>query len=377
MADEKQASSRKRYEAYLKGELEAAAMYNSLAGTTRDSERAEVFRELAATEMRHAGRWAEKLGIPVDSLQPKTTLRTRFYSWLARRFGIKAVLPVVLRGEYEDMAKYDNDPEAAGLPEEERGHARALSQMATPVAPASILERESWHRTGASGTLRAAVLGVNDGLVSNFSLVMGVAGGVSGAANGDPFYVLLAGLAGLFAGAFSMAAGEYVSMKAQRDMFEHQLSIEKTELLEHPEEERDELALIYRAKGLPRVDAEKLASHIVSNPNVALDTLAREELGLDPSELGSPWGAALSSFVAFAIGAIVPIGPYLIVRTGVLPLALSAGLGALALVVVGSALSVLTGRSPALGAGRMLAAGGMAAGITYGIGRLVGASLAG
>ncbi|MDP3062602.1 MAG: VIT1/CCC1 transporter family protein [Chloroflexota bacterium] len=376
MPDNKQASSRKRYEAYLKGELEAAAMYNSLAGATRDSERAEVFRELAATEMRHAGRWAEKLGIPIESLQPKTTLRTRFYSWLARRFGIKAVLPVVLRGEYEDMAKYDNDPEAVGLPEEERGHARALAGMAQPAAPASILERESWHRTGASGTLRAAVLGVNDGLVSNFSLVMGVAGGTA-AAGGDPFYVLLAGLAGLFAGAFSMAAGEYVSMKAQRDMFEHQLSIEKTELLEHPEEERDELALIYRAKGLPRADAEKLASHILANPNVALDTLAREELGLDPSELGSPWGAALSSFVAFAAGAIVPIGPYLIVRTGVLPLALSAGLGALALMVVGGALSVLTGRSPLAGAGRMLVAGGLAAGVTYGIGRLVGASLVG
>jgi VIT1/CCC1 family predicted Fe2+/Mn2+ transporter len=376
LADVKDASARKRYEAYLKGELEAAAMYNGLAASLKDSERAEVFRELAATEMRHAARWAEKLGIPIESLRPKVTFGTRFYAWLARRFGIKAVLPVVLRGEYEDMGKYDADPEAVGLPEEERGHARALSQMAQPAAPASIMERESWHRTGASGTLRAAVLGVNDGLVSNFSLVMGVAGGTA-AAGGDPFYVLLAGLAGLMAGAFSMAAGEYVSMKAQRDMFEHQLSVEKTELLEHPDEERDELALIYRAKGLPREEAQKLASHIVANPQVALDTLAREELGLDPSELGSPWGAAASSFVAFAIGAVVPILPYMIVRTGVLPLALSAGLGALALVVVGSALSVLTGRSPALGAGRMLVAGGVAAGVTYGIGRLVGVTIAG
>lgn len=376
MAESDQEAKRKRYQAYIQTELEAAGMYAALADASKDPNKAEVFRELARTEMRHAAHWAAKIGVPVESLKPVATLRTRFYSWLARRFGIKSVLPVVLRGEYQDMDKYDAEPEAEGLPQDERGHARALASMAgsSPASPVNILERETWHRTGASGTLRAAVLGVNDGLVSNFSLVMGVAGGTAGA-GGDPFYVLLAGLAGLLAGAFSMAAGEYVSMKAQRDMFEHQLSVEAGELKEAPEEEREELALIYRAKGLSDEDARKLAAHIVSNPDVALDTLAREELGLDPGELGSPWGAAASSFAAFAIGAVVPLSPYIVVRTGVLPVALSAGLSALALVVVGSALSVLTGRSPLVGSGRMLLAGGLAAGVTYGIGRLVGVTV--
>lgn len=349
-------------------------MYQAMADASKDEGRAEVFRELAAAEMRHASRWAEKLGVDIESLKPEPTAKSKFYGWVAKRFGVKSVLPILLRGETDDMHKYDQDPEAAGLPQEERGHYRALTSMSVDgPSAAQITQRETWHRTGTSGTLRAAVLGVNDGLVSNFSLVMGVAGGTA-AANGDPFYVLLAGLAGLLAGAFSMAAGEYVSMKAQRDLSEHQLGIERGELKEHPEEEQEELELIYRAKGLSREDASKLAAHIVSNPDVALDTLAREELGIDPSELGSPWGAALSSGLAFSAGAIVPILPY-ILHLGGLAFILSATLSGIALVAVGAFLSMLTGRSPLIGASRMLVAGGLAAAVTYGIGRLIGVSI--
>src|SRR4029077_17651339 len=173
------------------------------------------------------------------------------------------------------------------------------------AAPAQIAEHETWHRSGGGGTLRASGFGVSDGLLSNLSLLMGFAG-----AQADSKFVVLAGIAGLLAGSSSMAAGEYVSMRAQREMFERQIKLEEMELLLSPDEERAELVLIYRAKGVPQVEAEQLAGRIFANKETALDTLVREELGLDPSELGSPWGAATGSFFAFGLGAIVPVIPY-------------------------------------------------------------------
>lgn len=221
-----------------------------------------------------------------------------------------------------------------------------------------------------NGSLRAAILGVNDGLVSNFSLVMGVAGGT-----GDPRFVLLAGGAGLMAGAFSMAAGEYVSMRAQRDLSERLLELEARELLEEPEEETEELVLIYQRKGLTRQEAETVAKRIMADPIVALDTHAREELGLDPSQLGSPWAASLSSFAAFAGGAFVPILPYL-ASVGDSAFLVSIVLSAVALVAVGTLLAYLSGKRVWWGALRMLLAGGIAAGVTFTIGSLLGVALA-
>ncbi len=151
-----------------------------------------------------------------------------------------------------------------------------MSRNSAPVG-------ERWHRTAGGGTLRAAVFGVSDGLVSNVSLVMGFAG-----ASADAKFVLLAGFMGLLAGASSMAAGEYVSMKAQRELFERQIELEAAELAVTPEEEVEELALIYRAKGLNKEEAQKLAGRLTEDPNVALDTLVREELGLDPERAGQP-----------------------------------------------------------------------------------------
>ena len=162
-----------------------------------------------------------------------------------------------------------------------------------------------------AGSLRAAVFGINDGLVSNFSLVMGFAG-----AEAKPEYILLAGCAGLLAGSFSMAAGEYVSVRAQRELFEQQIAMEQQELEMSPKEEEEELSLIYQAKGIAESDARMMARRIIENPRTAIDTLAREELGLDPSQLGSPWVAAGSSFVAFILGAIVPVIPYIVTRGG-------------------------------------------------------------
>ena len=225
------------------------------------------------------------------------------------------------------------------------------------------------HYSGTSGSLRAAVLGVNDGLVSNFSLVMGVAGGTS-----NPDIVLLAGVAGLLAGAFSMAAGEYVSMRSQRDVYEHQINLERTEIEMWPEEEEEELFLIYQAKGLSKKEAEIIAKRLIADPEIALDTMAREELGLNPSELGSPWGASFSSFAAFVTGALIPIIPYVVGATD-LAIPLSAVLSAGALLTVGGALAWMTNRSAIWGALRMALAGGAAATVTFGVGSLIGISL--
>ncbi len=222
--------------------------------------------------------------------------------------------------------------------------------------------------SGQSGAFRAAVFGANDGLVSNLSLVMGVAG-----ASTDSRFVLLAGIAGLLAGAFSMAAGEYVSMSAQRELFENQIAIERRELMEDPQGERRELKLIYEKKGLPEEAAEKLAARMMSDPELALDTHAREELGLNLEELGSPWGAALSSFVAFIGGAIIPVAPYLLL-SGQTAFAWSLSLSALALLGAGAVISGFTGRNMLFSAVRMLVIGALAAAITYWVGSLIGVS---
>ncbi|MDA0988178.1 MAG: VIT1/CCC1 transporter family protein [Chloroflexi bacterium] len=358
------------YKEYLKGELQAAAVYEAMADAEADSERAGVFRQLVQAEMRHASRWAEKLGMDTATLVPASSgIRLRFLRWAARRFGTNRMVPLLLRGEAKDISTYSLDPEAHDLAKEEREHGRTLRNLSNGQDSTETIRVERGHFSGTSGSLRAAVLGVNDGLVSNFSLVMGVAGGT-----GDTNIVLLAGVAGLLAGAFSMAAGEYVSMRSQRDVYEHQISLEKAEIEMWPEEEEEELALIYQAKGLSKEEAETIAKRVMSDPKVALDTMAREELGLNPSELGSPWGASLSSFAAFVTGALVPIIPYLFGATG-LAIPISAVLSAGALLTVGGVLAWMTDRSVASGALRMVIAGSAAATVTFAVGSLIGTSL--
>jgi VIT1/CCC1 family predicted Fe2+/Mn2+ transporter len=285
----------------------------------------------------------------------------------ARLFGTRRVIPYLLKGEAKDIQAYARDPEAKDLAREERGHERDLQALAGGSDdPLARVRGEKRHTMAGDGSLRAAVLGLNDGLVSNFSLVMGVAGGT-----GDASFVVVAGVAGLVAGAFSMAAGEYVSMRSQTDIYEHQIRLERAEMEMWPEEEEEELALVYQAKGLTAEEASLVASRIMRHPDVAIDTKAREELGLDPDELGSPWGAAISSFLAFAAGAVVPLSPYVVgVQQGVV--LWSAGLSALALVVVGGVLASMSGRNALWGALRMLLAGGIAAAATYAAGTVVG-----
>ncbi len=356
----------------LASEREAAALYERLADAA-EGERADILRELAAVERRHAAHWEERLRAAGQRVPDPSApgLRTRLLATTARRVSLDAVLPLIERAERSDAGLYDGDPDAAaGMADDERGHARALAAMrggrTAPDPRARIASRERWHRGDRSGALRAAIFGVSDGLVSNTALVMGFAG--SGAPRST---VLLAGVAGLLAGSFSMAAGEYVSMSGQREMFQREIALEAAELTEKPEEELEELVLIYRAKGLPREQAREIATRIMSDREVALDTLVREELGLDPDELGSPWSAAFSSLLAFAAGALVVVLPYLVAGgTGAFVAAVVLAL--LAMAAVGAAIGVLNGRSPVRGAVRQVVVGALAAGVTYAIGALIG-----
>jgi len=362
-----------RYRTNYIVEKDGVALYRAMAAAEEDDKRAEIFEKLAQNEERHAQRWArliESAGGKVPAHRPSA--RVSLLGWLARRFGTKRVIPIISSLEARDEAGYRQQPEAEGLPAEERAHSRTLWAMSGGGSGVeAIAGTERWHLTSRGSALRAAVFGINDGLVSNFSLVMGFAG-----AEALPEYILLAGIAGLLAGSFSMAAGEYVSVSAQRELFEQQIAMEKQELEMSPKEEEEELALIYQAKGIPESQARSLARRIIANPKTAIDTLAREELGLDPSQLGSPGTAAASSFVAFVIGAFIPVLPYL-VTSGTTAWAASVVLSCLALFGVGALISIFTARGPFVSGLRMLGIGLLASLITYGVGWLLGVSVTG
>jgi VIT1/CCC1 family predicted Fe2+/Mn2+ transporter len=287
------------------------------------------------------------------------------------------ILPTVAASEYADRNAYLSQPETHGtsMTEEERGHARALGNVLaqTHGTEGGALARiEGRHRTVGSNALRAAVLGANDGLCSNLSLVMGVAG-----ATVRHETILLTGIAGLLAGAFSMALGEWVSVKSARELAERELRIEKREIEENPAEEREELQLIYESKGLGAKEARELSNAMMKDEKTALDALSREELGIDPLELGgSPWTAALTSFFLFAIGAIIPVIPFLVVHDSSAPL-FAVGASGIGLFAVGAAISLLTGRSTLWSGARQLLLGFAAAGATYAIGHAIGVAVTG
>jgi VIT1/CCC1 family predicted Fe2+/Mn2+ transporter len=363
----------KRYRANLDDEIDGIAIYELLAELEKDPERQRIFRELAEVEVRHANVWREKLReAGVEPQEHGPSLKIRAIGTAARVFGVRSVLPIIRTLEAGAYGAYMAQDEAAqALAPDEREHRKTMSRLEKGGATAveQIATRETWHRRGGGGTLRASVFGVSDGLVSNTALVMGFAGAQTSAD-----FVLLAGLAGLLAGAFSMAAGEYVSMQSQKELFERQIQLERSELENAPEEEMRELTLIYQAKGLSMEEAELTAARLMENPEVALDTLVREELGLDPSELGSPWGASTGSFVAFALGAVVPVLPFIFGDAGTPFVVASATLSAIALFAVGAAVSLFTGRSAIYSGARQVALGAAAAGVTFVIGRIIGVS---
>ncbi len=332
-------------------EMRSAHLYRVLAEVERGTPRAAMFAGLAREAEEQASIWARSAKLAsVPAYTPD--FRTRVVAALARRYGPRRIRGILAAMKVRGLSVYSHA--APGHP-----------------ATTSIDDVGKRHRgVGGQGNLRAAVFGVNDGLVSNVSLILGVAG-----ASPSPGVIVLSGVAGLLAGAFSMAAGEYVSVRSQREMYEHQIGLERAELEQYPKAEAEELALIYAARGMPEAEARALATRTIADPRQALDTLAREELGLNPDELGSPWGAAMSSFLSFAIGAAIPLAPFL-VWAGERALAGSIALTAVSLFGVGALISLFTGRSAVRDGLRMLAIGAGAGAITHAIGRLMGVTLA-
>ena len=367
----------RRYRFNRQDEVDSAAQYRAMAEGERDPAVARVYRELAAMEEKHATFWEDQLRRAGEDPGPRRpSWRARVLAWTARRFGSQLILPTVASREHADRNAYLPQPETHGtrMTAQERTHARVLASLLTSRttgASGSELARvEGRHRNMGGNALRAAVLGANDGLCSNLSLVMGVAG-----ASTNSSAILLAGTAGLIAGACSMALGEWISMTSSRELAQREMAIERDELEAAPDEEREELQLIYEAKGLPPDEARELSQRLVSDPRSALDVLSREELGLDPEELGgSPRVAALTSFLLFAFGALFPVLPFVFLG-GVRAILVSLGLSSMVLFGLGAAITIFTGKSVVRSGGRQLILGLLAAGVTFGVGRALGVAL--
>jgi len=328
-------------------EKQSAWLYRELAACEPEVRIAALYRALADSAEAQAVRWQGAAAARTFS----PSRRARITAALARRFGPRRVRSMLAAMKVRGLSVYDSRPQTPGH-----------------LMPTSVADVGARHRGYGGGNLRAAVFGISDGLVSNASLIMGVAG--AGAA---PHFVVTAGVAGLLAGALSMAAGEYVSVRSQREMYEYQIGLERDELNEYPEEEAEELALIYQARGMDIEQARAMTRELVKQPDAALETLAREELGLNPDDLGSPLGAASTSFLAFAAGALLPLLPFLIGTAPVPAVATAAAISIVALFGVGAVLSLFTGRNALRGGLRMMLIGAGAGVATWLIGRGIGA----
>ena len=311
-------------------EKRAAYLYRVIAVCEAGTPREKLFKDLAGEAEGQAAIWEKKArdaGEAIPAFAPD--VRSRLVAGLVRRHGPRNLRTVLAAMKVRGMSVY--------------------ASTSGQVVPHHV--DDSGHHSGLAGggNLRAAVFGINDGLISNASLILGVAG-----ANAQTSTILLTGAAGLVAGAFSMAAGEYVSVRSQREMYEYQIGLERDELAAYPEEEAHELALIYEARGIAPDEAKRMANTVLTDPERALDALAREELGLNPEDLGSPWGAAIFSFLSFAAGGVVPLLPF-VIGAGGTALNIAIGLTAVALFAVGATLSLFTGRNALLSGLRMLA----------------------
>jgi VIT1/CCC1 family predicted Fe2+/Mn2+ transporter len=343
-------------------EKESAWLYRRVAAAERDARKRRLFEQLADAAEEQAGRWEQIAARSAGPAGPRSrrfapALRARIVARLLKRFEPRSLRPVLAAMKLRGLSVYSGPSAAAGA-------------IAGHPMPTSLAEVGARHRSSLGGSLRAAVFGVNDGLISNMSLVLGVAG--AGAPGG---YVLTAGAAGLLAGALSMAAGEYVSVRSQREMYEYQMALEREELREYPEEEAEELALIYQARGVELEQARAVSRTLLARPEQALDVLAREELGLNPDDLGSPWRAASASFVTFAAGAALPLAPFVARLTGTQAIVAAALITGAALFAVGLGLSLFTGRDALRSAVRMVLIGGGAGTLSFLVGRLLGVAI--
>jgi VIT1/CCC1 family predicted Fe2+/Mn2+ transporter len=331
-------------------EKQSAWLYRELADVERPSAAADLFGTLAKEAEDQAELWASKVVAAGGSLPVyRPRWRARLVAGMARGLGVRPIRQVLAAMKVRGLSVYSGS--------HPRGH-----QM-----PETVADVGQSHRGLGGGNLRAAVFGANDGLISNASLIMGIAG-----ATADDRLVLLTGVAGLLAGALSMAAGEFVSVRSQRELYEYQIALEQQELAEYPDEEAEELALIYAARGMEIDTARDVARTMLADPDHALDVLAREELGLNPDDLGSAWGAAGFSFACFGAGALVPLLPFVLGAGGIVA---AASLTAAALFGVGAAISLFTGRRALRGGVRMLGIGAVAAATTYALGYLFGVGL--
>ncbi len=322
-------------------EKRSAYLYRNMANVESHALRKKLFSDLAVAAEEQALLWEEKIKQQNLAKMPvfQPDLRTRLVVGLVRLLGIEKLRYILSAMKVRGMSVF--------------------------IKP----NHECLHRgVSTAGNLRAAVFGVNDGLISNMSLILGVIG-----ANVDHSFIILAGFAGLLAGAFSMASGEYISVRSQREVYEYQIDLERQELEMYPEEEIEELALIYQARGIPEDQAIQLATLLIANPNTALDTLAREELGLNPDELGSPLGAMVSSFLSFSVGAAIPLLPFIISKSSwSFPISLL--LTGVVLFGIGAILSLYTNKNSFKGGLRMLMVGAAAGAVTYLVGLWIGVS---
>lgn len=348
----------RRFLANLRIEQDNAALYERLADLSGDERKRRAYRRIALAEQANAAFWEAHLrAMKVEIPDHVVGLRVRVLTWFARRFGTEFVMPTVVRLEHADHVEPSVDRKELrnhfGEPDAAKGPGRE-------------------PRAQSGNTLRAAVLGANDGLVSNVSLVMGMAG----ASNND-HAVLMAGVAGLVAGACSMALGEWLSVNSSREFYQAQIAVRAERLAVAPEDGTRSIAGIYRDKGLEPQVAETVAEHLTETPRAALDTLVREDLGIDPDELGgSAYSAAISSFCMFALGAAFPVAPYLFLHGHAAMLG-SAITTVCALTLIGIGTSLFTGRALVFSILRQLGITVAAAAITYGVGHALGAALSG
>ncbi|HRI59187.1 MAG TPA: VIT1/CCC1 transporter family protein [Saprospiraceae bacterium] len=368
----------RNFSASVQTEVDAAFLYERIASAEADPGIANVFRQLSEIEGGHAAKMLERMTEQgFHATMPPPSWRARVLDRIGKIFGYDYIIGVMMETEKSIAQAIVKQKTASNIPVtgEEGIHVKILQSLLKSqqkVSGEELSRIEGRHKTVGGNALRAAVLGANDGLVSNMSLVMGVAGATSGRSE-----ILLAGSAGLLAGALSMALGEWISVKSSQELYERQMELEMDEIVANPEGELKEITLIYIAKGIPEAQAHDMALKVMSDKDHAHEFLIKEELGINAEELkSSAWEAAITSFVLFSIGAIIPLAPFFWAG-GFSAIAISVAFSTLGLFIIGSAITLFTGKSIWFSGMRQVVFGLIAAAITFGIGKLIGVSIAG